>query len=74
MFNPYNCKEITNKTPTLTAQGASITKSSTVLITTKKGRRKLTPIEWERLQTLPDNYTAIGMFDGKEKPISIAKI
>jgi DNA-cytosine methyltransferase len=32
--------------------------------------RKLTPIECERLQTLPDNYTAIGIFDGKEKPIS----
>ena len=27
-------------------------------------------IECERLQTLPDNYTAIGIFDGKEKPIS----
>jgi len=32
--------------------------------------RKLTPIECERLQTLPDNYTAIGIFDGKEKQIS----
>ena len=26
--------------------------------------RKLTPIEYERLQTLPDNYTA-GIADGK---------
>ena len=32
--------------------------------------RKLTPIECERLQTLPNNYTAIGIFDGKEIPIS----
>jgi len=32
--------------------------------------RKLTPIECERLQTLPDNYTAIGVIDGKEIPIS----
>jgi len=32
--------------------------------------RKLTPIECERLQTLPDNYTAIGIFDGEKKPIS----
>jgi len=32
--------------------------------------RRLTPIECERLQTLPDNYTAIGVIDGKEVPIS----
>lgn len=32
--------------------------------------RRLTPIECERLQTLPDNYTAIGVIDGKEIPIS----
>ncbi len=31
---------------------------------------KPTPIEAERLQTLPDNYTAIGVIDGKEVPIS----
>ena len=35
--------------------------------------RKLTPIECERLQTLPDNYTAVGIFDGKEKQISNAQ-
>lgn len=27
--------------------------------------RKLTPVECERLQTLPDNYTALGLRDGK---------
>ena len=32
MFNPYNCVEITDVAPTLTAQGDSITKSGTVLI------------------------------------------
>jgi vacuolar-type H+-ATPase catalytic subunit A/Vma1 len=32
MFNPYHCVEITDVCPTLTAQGDSITKSSTVLI------------------------------------------
>lgn len=32
--------------------------------------RKLTPIECERLQTLPDNYTAKGIIDGKEVNIS----
>jgi site-specific DNA-cytosine methylase len=32
--------------------------------------RKLHPIECERLQTLPDNYTAVGVIDGKEIPIS----
>jgi len=32
--------------------------------------RRLTPIECERLQTLPDNYTAVGVIDGKEIPIS----
>jgi len=31
---------------------------------------KPTPIESERLQTLPDNYTAVGVIDGKEIPIS----
>jgi len=32
--------------------------------------RKLTPIECERLQTVPDNYTSMGSFDGKIKEIS----
>lgn len=32
MFNPYNCSEIIDIAPTLTAQGESITKSGTVLI------------------------------------------
>ena len=32
--------------------------------------RKLTPVECERLQTFPDNYTATGNYDGEEKPVS----
>jgi hypothetical protein len=32
MFNPYNCAEIIDVAPTLTAQGDSITKSGTILI------------------------------------------
>ena len=32
--------------------------------------RKLTPIECERLQTVPDNYTSKGIRDGKEVKIS----
>ena len=32
IFNPYNCSEITDFAPTLTAQVDSITKSGTVLI------------------------------------------
>jgi hypothetical protein len=32
MFNPYNCTEIIDICPTLTAQGGSITTSGTVLI------------------------------------------
>ena len=32
IFNPYNCTEIADIAPTLTAQGDSITKSGTVLI------------------------------------------
>lgn len=32
--------------------------------------RKLTPIECERLQTIPDNFSAFGNFNGTIKPIS----
>lgn len=58
MFNPYNCSEIKYKHPTLTAVGSRIGNSSTVLIKNENGDiRSLSPIEWERLQTLRDNYT-----------------
>jgi site-specific DNA-cytosine methylase len=58
MFNPYNCKEINKKSPTLTAVGSRIGNSSTVLIKEDSGDiRQLVPLEWERLQTVPENYT-----------------
>lgn len=34
------------------------------------GLRRFTPVECERLQTLPDNYTAKGIMDGTEVSIS----
>ena len=36
----------------------------------KLGARNLTPIECERLQTLPDDFTKFGNFDGKIKQVS----
>lgn len=58
MFNPYNCREITEKSPTLTSVGSRVGNSSTVLIGDNiESARQLTPLEWERLQTVPDNYT-----------------
>ena len=32
--------------------------------------RKLTPVECERLQTFPDNYTETGNYDGEVKLVS----
>jgi len=32
--------------------------------------RRLTPLEWERFQGLPDNWTEYGLFDGEIKSIS----
>ena len=59
MFNPYNCAEIKEKSPTLTAEGTRISVSSSVLIKEQNGDiRSLTPLEWERLQNIPDNYTS----------------
>ena len=59
-FNPYNCAEITDIAPTLTAQGDSITKSGTVLIVEEEGDdemriRKLTPKECFRLMGFEDS-------------------
>jgi site-specific DNA-cytosine methylase len=36
----------------------------------KTNIRKILPVEGERLQTLPDNYTAEGIMNGKLVPIS----
>ena len=37
IFNPYNCAELDEYAPTITAQGGSITNSGTVLIIEKMG-------------------------------------
>ena len=47
-----------SKSPTLTARGAWEYHSWMILIRDKGKIRTLTPLECERLQTLPDNYTA----------------
>ena len=47
-----------SKSPTLTARGAWEYHSWMILIRDKWKIRTLTPLECERLQTLPDNYTA----------------
>jgi DNA (cytosine-5)-methyltransferase 3A len=52
----------------LTTCGGGNTQKKVLLLERIKGgyilrARKLTPIEYERLQTLPDNYTA-GVSDG----------
>lgn len=39
-------------------------------IKTKGGVRRLTPVECERLQGFPDNWTAYGLYDGEVKAIS----
>lgn len=53
-FNPYNCNEIEDVAPTLTAQGDSVTKSSTVLKNENYRIRKLTPRECWRLMGVKD--------------------
>lgn len=40
------------------------------LVRTRNGLRFITPVEAERLQTVSDNYTQYGDFDGKTKKIS----
>ena len=47
-----------SKSPTLTARGAWEDHSWMILVRDKWRIRKITPIECERLQTLPDNYTS----------------
>lgn len=59
-----NVRSLNEKSKTLLTSGATNIKYS------DSKYYKLTPIECERLQTLPDNYTAIGVIDRKEIPIS----
>jgi DNA-cytosine methyltransferase len=55
---------IKGKSPTVLAR------SDTTKILDRKFVRKLTPLECERFQTIPDNYTQYGYIDGKLKKIS----
>lgn len=56
-FCPYNLSEIKDKSPSLTAQGNSQTKSSSVILYDGQGFSMLNVNEWERLQNLPEDYT-----------------
>ena len=56
------------KAPTLTTCGGGHREPKVYVPPLKW--RKLTPIECERLQTVPDNYTSTGIMDGKEVKIS----
>lgn len=54
----------------LRARGEEDMHSGLNLVSTKAQIRRLTPIECERLQAFPDNWTKYGLFDGKVKEIS----
>lgn len=54
MFNPYNCAEVKNISPTVTTQCGSTTSSATVLINNNYRIRKLTPLECIRLMDFND--------------------
>jgi len=70
IFNPYNCSEIKNKSPCLTSQGDSQTKSSSIIRYDGRNYYMLNSLEWERLQTLKDNYTYIeGFSESKRKNV-----
>lgn len=62
--------DVNGKGSSLSANGGNIAGGSCNIIWDNNELRKLTPVECERLQTLPDNYTAMGIIDGKEIPIS----
>lgn len=54
-----NIRKLSQKSKTLTAAGQNITNTgATNLYITKEYIRQLTPVECERLQTVPDNFTA----------------
>ena len=56
-----------DKSPTL---GSSSWEQNNLLVDESWGVRRLTPLECERLQTLPDRYTEYGDFNGTIKKIS----
>ncbi|RYZ45878.1 MAG: hypothetical protein EOP49_24360, partial [Sphingobacteriales bacterium] len=48
---------------------ARSTPEHTIAMLRKGGIRRLTPLECERLQGFPDNWTAYGLYDGEQKEI-----
>lgn len=68
-FNPYNLSEITDKSPCLTAQGNSQTKSSSVILHNGECFMMLESGDWERIQTLPIGYTECLLDEGKRKTV-----
>jgi len=64
--NKGGIKAVNGKTPSLTTSSWQYNN----FLISKYGMRKLTLIECERLQTIPDNYTKYGIFNGQVKQIS----
>lgn len=63
----YDSKNGISKTLKSSGQGSG---SQTGNYLVNKKIRRLTPIECERLQGFPDNWTRLGIFDGEKKEIS----
>ena len=59
LYNPYNSSYIKDKHPTLTSQGDSQTKSSTVIYKNNGKYYQAKPNLWEVLQTVPEGYTLV---------------
>ena len=72
-YNPYSDTPINDKARALnTVCGSATTKNATTIKLTNHNQqiRKLTPIECEKLQSLPKNYTAKGITEKGEINIS----
>lgn len=69
MFNPYNSSEIKDIHPCLTCNGDTQTTSASVIIFNNDKYYLTNSVEWERLQSLPDNYTK-GVSEGQRKNLA----
>lgn len=58
-FNPYNLKDLKDKSVTLTAHCGQLTCTAAIIIVNKDGVRNITTNELEKLQTLPTEYTSV---------------
>ena len=56
-FNPYNLMEVKDVFPCITTTCNSQCSPASVILYNGEKFSKLTPLEYERLQTIPDNYT-----------------